>query len=281
MSDSIPPPSSRITAPLDILPAAPPLAAAPPPAAPPPRRMPAKEQRSDAETAALMDDMLARYSWRNVLVSLILGVAVGVVFAWFILPTYLPGMVQSAVGNAPKAYWYLSRSAGVIAVVLVWLSVVWGLLLTTTLGKMLGQVASIVDIHRHLSWLTVVFVLVHIFVLLGDKYITYTVLTLFIPYADTAYRPFEVALGQIGYYAVVLVTVSFWVRRWIGQKFWRALHYLSFVAYGLVIAHAYLAGTDSPTLYWGYVASVIVVLFLTMLRIITAVTTKTAPTVDA
>ena len=278
MSDSPPPPSSRITAPLDI-PPSPPTPPSPPP--PAPRRMPAKEQRSDAETAALMDAMLARYSWRNVLVSLILGVAVGVVFAWFILPTYLPGMVQSAVGNAPKAYWYLSRSAGVIALVLVWLSVVWGLLLTTTLGKMLGQVASIVDIHRHLSWLTVIFVLVHIFVLLGDKYITYTVLTLFIPYADTAYRPFAVALGQIGYYAVVLVTVSFWVRRWTGQKLWRALHYLSFVAYGLVVAHAYLAGTDSPTLYWGYVASVIVVLFLTMLRIITAVTTKTAPTVDA
>jgi predicted ferric reductase len=146
---------------------------------------------------------------------------------------------------------------------------------------MLGQVASIVDIHRHLSWLTVVFVLVHIFVLLGDKYITYTVVTLFIPYADTTYRPFAVALGQIGYYAVVLVTVSFWVRRWIGQKSWRVLHYLSFIAYGLVIAHAYLAGTDSKTLYWGYVASVIVVLFLTMLRIITAVTTPRTAMVDA
>ena len=264
MSDSLPP-SPRDTAPLG---------------APAPRRMPAKEQRSDAETAALMDAMLARYSWRNVLVSLILGVAVGAAFAWFIIPTYLPGMVQSAIGNAPKAYWYLSRSAGVMAIVLVWLSVVWGLLLTTTLGKMIGQVASIVDIHRHLSWLTVVFVLVHIFVLLGDKYITYTVLTLFIPYADTAYRPFEVALGQIGYYVVVLVTVSFWVRRWIGQKLWRALHYLSFVAYGLVIAHAYLAGTDSPTLVWGYVASVIVVLFLTMLRIVNAVTPPTTATVD-
>jgi predicted ferric reductase len=265
MSDSLPP-SPRDTAPLG---------------APAPRRMPAKEQRSDAETAALMDAMLARYSWRNVLVSLILGAAVGATFALFIIPTYLPGMVQSAVGNAPKAYWYLSRSAGVMAVVLVWLSVVWGLLLTTTLGKMISQVASIVDIHRHLSWLTVVFVLVHIFVLLGDKYITYTVVTLFIPYADTTYRPFAVALGQIGYYAVVLVTVSFWVRRWIGQKLWRALHYLSFVAYGLVLTHAYLAGTDSPTLYWGYVVSAIVVLFLTMLRIITAVTTKTATTVDA
>ncbi len=263
MSDSLPPPPD--TAPLG---------------SPAPRRMPAKEHRSDAETAALMDAMLARYSWRNVLVSLILGVAVGAAFAWFIIPTYLPGMVHSAVGNAPKAYWYLSRSAGVIALVLVWLSVVWGLLLTT-IGKMIGQVASIVDIHRHLSWLTVIFVLVHIFVLLGDKYITYTVVTLFIPYADTAYRPFAVALGQIGYYAVVLVSVSFWVRRLIGQKSWRVLHYLSFVAYGLVVTHAYLAGTDSPTLYWGYVVSVIVVLFLTMLRIITALTTKTATTVDA
>ena len=263
MSDSLPPPPD--TAPLG---------------SPAPRRMPAKEHRSDAETAALLDAMLARYSWRNVLVSLILGVAVGAAFAWFIIPTYLPGMVHSAVGNAPKAYWYLSRSAGVIALVLVWLSVVWGLLLTT-IGKMIGQVASIVDIHRHLSWLTVIFVLVHIFVLLGDKYITYTVVTLFIPYADTAYRPFAVALGQIGYYAVVLVSVSFWVRRLIGQKSWRVLHYLSFVAYGLVVTHAYLAGTDSPTLYWGYVVSVIVVLFLTMLRIITALTTKTATTVDA
>ena len=266
MSDSLPP-SPRDTIPLGNPPA--------------PRRIPANAQRSDAETAALMDAMLARYSWRNVLLSLVLGVAVGVAFAYFIIPTYLPGMVQSAVGKAPKAYWYLSRSAGVMAIILVWLSVVWGLLLTTTIGKIIGQVASIVDIHRHISWLTVIFVLVHIFVLLGDKYITYTVLTLFVPYADTTYRPFAVALGQIGYYAVVLVTVSFWVRRWIGQKSWRALHYLSFVAYGLVIAHAYLAGTDSPTLFWGYVASVVVVLFLIMLRIVNVVTSSKSITIDA
>jgi multisubunit Na+/H+ antiporter MnhE subunit len=88
--------------------------------------MPAEAQRSDAETAALMDAMLARYSWRNVLLSLILGVAVGVAFAYFIIPTYLPRMVQSAVGKAPKAYWYLSRSAGVMAVVLVCVKCRWG-----------------------------------------------------------------------------------------------------------------------------------------------------------
>ena len=72
MSDLPPPSSSRITAPLDI----PPSPTPPPPPPPAPRRLPAKEQRSDAETAALMDAMLARYSWRNVLLSLILGVAV-------------------------------------------------------------------------------------------------------------------------------------------------------------------------------------------------------------
>lgn len=229
---------------------------------------PQRGQRSDEETAALLDAMLTRYSWRNVMVSLILGLGVGLSLAWFVLPTYLEGMRLSIVSDAPKAYWYLSRSAGVVAYLLVWLSVVWGLLLTTTIGKMLGQVAPIVDLHRHLSWLAVSFALAHALVLLGDRYITYTLVTLFVPYADTAYRPFAVALGQIGWYALILVTISFWVRTWTGQKVWRAIHYLSFVVYILVAVHAILAGTDADSLYYLYVGSAIVVVFLTILRML-------------
>jgi predicted ferric reductase len=225
-------------------------------------------QRSDEETAAILDAMLTRYSWQNVIISLVLGLGVGLGVAWFVLPTYLEGMVMSITGDAPKVYWYLSRSAGVVAYLLVWLSVVWGLLLTTTIGKMLGQVAPIVDLHRHLSWLAVTFALVHAIVLLGDQYITYTLTTLFVPYADTAYRPLAVALGQIGWYALLLVTVSFWVRTWTGQKVWRAIHYLSFGVFVLVAVHAIYAGTDSDALYYLYVGTAISVLFLTILRMV-------------
>jgi len=221
-----------------------------------------------AEIAALLDALLSRYSWANVLFSLLIGVTVGLAVAWFVLPTYLHGLIQSMVGDTPKMYWYVARSAGVVAYVLVWLSVVWGLLLTTTIGKQLGQVAPIVDMHRHLSWLAVSFALGHAVVLLGDKYITYTLWSLFVPYAETSYRPLAVALGQIGWYALVLVTVSFWVRTWTGQKVWRALHYLSFVVFVLVAAHALLAGTDVDALRYWYAGSAIVVLFLSILRLL-------------
>jgi len=238
----------------------------PPPSAPAAKAE--RGQRSDAETAALLDALLSRYSWANVLFSLLIGVTVGLAVAWFVLPTYLHGLIQSMVGDAPKMYWYVARSAGVVAYVLVWLSVVWGLLLTTTIGKQLGQVAPIVDMHRHLSWLAVSFALGHAVVLLGDKYITYTLWSLFVPYAETSYRPLAVALGQIGWYALVLVTVSFWVRTWTGQKVWRALHYLSFVVFVLVAAHALLAGTDVDALRYWYAGSAIVVLFLSILRLL-------------
>jgi predicted ferric reductase len=142
------------------------------------------------------------------------------------------------------------------------------LLLTTTIGKQLGQVAPIVDMHRHLSWLAISFALGHAVVLLGDQYITYTMTSLFVPYAETSYRPFAVALGQIGLYALVLVTVSFWVRTWTGQKVWRAVHYLSFVVFVLVAVHALLAGTDVDALRYWYAGSAIVVLFLSVLRIL-------------
>jgi DMSO/TMAO reductase YedYZ heme-binding membrane subunit len=65
-----------------------------------------------------------------------------------------------------------------------------------------------------------------------------------------------------------LVTVSFWVRTWTGQKVWRAVHYLSFVVFVLVAVHALLAGTDVDALRYWYAGSAIVVLFLSVLRIL-------------
>jgi len=92
------------------------------------------------------------------------------VVAWQLIPTYLMSMVQSIQGDTPKVYWYVSRSAGVIAYVLLWLSMAWGLLLTTTIGKQIGKVAPIVDLHRHFSWLSLAFTLAHVIVLIGDRY---------------------------------------------------------------------------------------------------------------
>jgi predicted ferric reductase len=218
----------------------------------------------------LLDTMQAQYSWGSVLPVLLLGSVAGIAIAAVVVPVYVDGLARSLIGDSPKAYWYVARSAGVVAYALVWLSVVWGLLLSTSLGKTIGKVASFVDVHRHVSVLSVVLTLVHSLVLLGDRYIGYTITSIFVPYASTTYRPFEVALGQIALYLLLIVTGSFWVRQWTGQKLWRAIHYLSFVICLLVGLHALWAGTDTAVLWYAYLTTTLVVVFLTIFRLVSA-----------
>ena len=236
---------------------------------------PNKAAESD-DLSQLLDTMQSQYSWGSVLPVLLIGAVAGIAIAAVVVPVYVDGLARSLIGDSPKAYWYVARSAGVVAYALVWLSVVWGLLLSTSLGKTIGKVASFVDVHRHVSVLSVVFTLVHSLVLLGDRYIGYASASIFIPYASTTYRTFEVALGQIALYLLLIVTGSFWVRQWTGQKLWRAIHYLSFVICLLVGLHALWAGTDTDVLWYAYLTTTLVVVFLSIFRIVSAFERSTA-----
>lgn len=240
--------------------------------------MTTKPQRSEPEDElrAVMDAMQAQYSWGSMLPILLIGAMLGMAVAYAIVPIYVDAVVRSLIGDAPKAYWYIARSSGVVAYALVWLSVVWGLLLSTSLGKALGKVANFVDVHRHVSILAVVFSLAHALVLLGDRYIGYTLQSLFVPYASTTYRPMEVALGQGVFYGLLVVTGSFWVRQWTGQRVWRMIHYLSFVVSIAVGLHAIWAGTDADALRDWYIGSVGVVGFLCVFRVISVFDRKPA-----
>ena len=60
------------------------------------------------------------------------------------------------------------------------------------------------------------------------------------------YAPVWVAtFGQVGFYLMAAVLASFYVRRRIGQRAWRPLHYVTFLAFAGATAHGLVAGTDS------------------------------------
>jgi hypothetical protein len=58
---------------------------------------------------------------------LILGASLGALGALALTPTWVPALVGTLTGDAPAAYWYLSRASGLTAYGLLWLSVVCGL----------------------------------------------------------------------------------------------------------------------------------------------------------
>lgn len=49
-------------------------------------------------------------------------------------------------------------------------------------------------------------------------------------------------------YGLGVIVVSFYVRRWIGQKVWRSLHFGSFGVFIASLVHGIQAGTDTSNL---------------------------------
>ncbi len=214
------------------------------------------------------DDLPQAMSFVSLLM-LLAAVVAGAIGAAVLLPAWLPGLAQSLLGDAPKAYWYLSRSTAFVAFALMWMSMLFGLLITSKMARMWPGGPTAFDLHQHSSLLGLAFALFHALILMGDKYIAYTLPIIVTPFASIKYKPIEVGLGQIAFYVLVLVSLSFYARRLITQRGWRMIHFLSFALFVLSLIHGLQSGTDSNTLlaqgvYW---ASSVSVLFMTLLRI--------------
>lgn len=199
-----------------------------------------------------------------------LAVIAGAFAAVVVLPAWMPGLSASMVGAQPKAYWYLSRASAFVAYGLLWASMVFGLLLTNKLARVWPGGPTAFDLHQYVSLLGLAFGLFHALILLGDRYINYTLVQVLMPFASTGYRPLLVGLGQLGFYIMVIVSATFYIRKNIGQRAFRAIHLLSFLMFLLALVHGLGAGTDSTTLWAGILYWVTggSVLFLTVYRIL-------------
>lgn len=201
---------------------------------------------------------------------MLLAIVAGVCAAVIILPAWLPGLSASMLGPEPKAYWYLSRSSAIVAYILLWLSMATGISITNKLAQIWPGGPTAFDVHQYASLLGLGFALFHALILMGDHYINYSLSQVLVPFASANYRPLWVGLGQVGWYALMVVSLSFYVRRTIGNRLWRLIHILSYAMFVLALIHGVLSGTDAGTvwargLYWFSGASL---LFLTIYRML-------------
>ncbi|MBL8096506.1 MAG: ferric reductase-like transmembrane domain-containing protein [Anaerolineales bacterium] len=204
------------------------------------------------------------------LLLLLLAVVVGAIAGALVLPQWAPALSETLLGPAPKAYWYLSRASAVVAYVLLWMSIILGLTLTNKMARIWPGGPVVFDLHQHTSLLGLAAALFHGLILMGDRYIAYSLTTVLTPFASVDYRPFWVGLGQIGFYLLALVGLSFYARKWMGPRLWRVVHYLSFGVFALALLHGIMAGTDTaaPAVAFMYWASGGSVVFLTLQRVL-------------
>lgn len=187
---------------------------------------------------------------------------------WWGIPWIVPQLPIWLVGE--KAAWFLSRSSGTVGYLTITASTLWGLLLSTKLVKDWIPPAVSLALHEWLAWTGIGLSIFHAFVLLYDSYYTYSVAHLLIPFIGP-YNPLWVGVGIIALYLMLITSVTFYMRGLIGQKNWRKIHYLTFVAFVFATAHGWMAGTDATQLAWMYGVSGFSVIFLTLYRIIAAI----------
>jgi len=177
---------------------------------------------------------------------LILLVMVGLI-ALVSITVWQTGVFRFSLTNDDRLSWHLVRSMGITAYTLLGASTVWGLFLSSKIIKNWSPGTLSLILHASVSWLAVVFTVAHMALLLVDTYVPYQVNDLLIPFTGP-YRPFAVGLGTLAFWLILPITISFSIRRVIGQRAWRRLHYFSYGSFALVTAHALLAGTDTDKL---------------------------------
>jgi sulfoxide reductase heme-binding subunit YedZ len=166
--------------------------------------------------------------------------------------------------------WIILRAAGIGAYLMLFLSVAWGLVATTSpMGKAVSK-ASAVSIHQFMSTVAMALLGVHIAGLLLDRFVPFRLLDVVIP-MHGPFRPLAVAFGMAAMYLSLVVLVSSWFRKRVGTRWWRRLHVLAAPAFTLAMVHGIFTGTDTirPWMWWIYVVTGGTVVFLLAVRALT------------
>jgi predicted ferric reductase len=184
----------------------------------------------------------------------------------------LPGAFTAPLAGVSlglHGYWYLGRATGFAAYGVLFVSVVFGLAVSSRLFDGLFARSWFFELHRFLSLFLVIAAGFHAVSMLPDPYAGFQLDELLVPFRSHLDR-IATGIGVLTLYGLLLVSLSFYLTRWIGQKSWRVLHYLTFLLFAGATVHGIWAGTDSRELAvrFFYLVVGVMVIFLVFYRIL-------------
>lgn len=140
--------------------------------------------------------------------------------------------------------WYVIRASGVVALVLLTVTVVFGVANRKRVSSDRWPRFVIDRLHRNASLISVVFLGLHILTSVTDGWVSVNLVDAFIPFHGN-YRQLWVGLGAVAVDLLLAVMVTSLVRARLGVRAWRGVHWLAYVAWPIALAHGLGIGTDS------------------------------------
>ena len=181
-------------------------------------------------------------------------------------------MASAIARDTPSpTLWYVTRATAVACYITLSLSIGLGVIQSIARASRERLPWLVDELHQVSATLTGVLLLGHLVALYFDPMIPFSLVNLLAP-INEPYRPLGVTFGVFALYSMIALLFSSWLRRRVPYKFWRGVHYFSFVAFALVTAHGWVTGSDAqePWMLGLYVGATCAVAFLVVMRMFTS-----------
>ena len=157
---------------------------------------------------------------------------------------WVAGTRGPVVTTGPTAMWYLTRSTGLVALVLLTAVVVVGIV--TSMGWRSPRWPRFVSqaVHRNLSLFCILLIAVHIVTTVTDGFAPIGYLDAVIPFRSP-YRPLWLGFGALALDLLLVVALTSAVRHRIGFRTWRGIHWLAYASWPVAVLHGLGTGTDA------------------------------------
>ena len=143
-----------------------------------------------------------------------------------------------------QVFWFASRAFGIVAMLLLGVSVAVGLAMSGRLAHRPGLPAKLKHFHESATLVTLGLIVAHGGLLLFDSYLRPGLAGITLPFA-LSYRPLFTGVGIIAGWLAAILGLSFYARKRIGVKTWRFMHRFTIVVYLLALVHVIGSGTDA------------------------------------
>ncbi len=148
------------------------------------------------------------------------------------------------IAAGPSPLWYLTRGTGLVTLLLLTASVVLGILQVQRWSPQGSPRFTVVMLHRAISLLVVALLAVHVLTAVLDSYAPIRLLDAVLPFAG-AYRPVWLGLGALALDLLIALTLTSLLRRRLGLRAWRAVHWLAYACWPIALIHGWGTGSDA------------------------------------
>ncbi len=155
------------------------------------------------------------------------------------------GHAGSIIVNASTPLWYVTRATGLVAMVLLTISMALGLLSSVGYQRPGLPRFVTVGLHRNASLLALAFTAVHVITAVADTYAHIGVLDVFIPFVSS-YRPLWLGLGAVASDLLIALVLTSLLRTRMSYPAWRAVHLAAYACWPVALVHGLGTGTDTP-----------------------------------